>query len=265
MTQHIPRKRFGQHFLRDQHILDRIEHSLNINKNDNLVEIGPGQGALTQILIKKGAPLTAVEIDRDLAVILREKFKQDYFRLIEVDALKYNFGELEGPMRLIGNLPYNISTPILFHLLKYKDNIQDMHFMLQKEVIDRMISPPNQKSYGRLSVMLQYHCVAKSLFNIPPSAFSPPPKVQSAFVRLEPHPKENHPYGEVDIRTFEVVVRSAFSLRRKTIHNSLKPWLTQTDFQALQLDSNLRPENLGIQDFVNIANYIHKHPKTTIE
>lgn len=257
MEKHIPRKRFGQHFLRDEQILSRIEQALNIQSQDQLVEIGPGQGALTDYLIQNGASLTAVEIDRDLAAYLKEKYHQPNFNLIEADALKFDFEELKGPMRLIGNLPYNISTPILFHLLKYKNHIRDMHFMLQKEVIDRMIAPHNEKAYGRLSVMVQYHFDAKSLFNIPPHAFSPPPKVQSAFIRLVPYNATNHPYGAVDLKSFENVVRSAFSLRRKTIHNSLKPWMSNDDFAHLNLDPSLRPENLSVQDFVNIANYIH--------
>lgn len=257
MEKHIPRKRFGQHFLRDEQIISRIVSVLNIQRQDQLVEIGPGQGALTDHLIQTDANLTAVEIDRDLAAHLKEKYHQPHFKLIEADALKFDFGGLTGPMRLIGNLPYNISTPILFHLLKYKDHIGDMHFMLQKEVINRMIAAPDQKAYGRLSVMVQYHCDAKSLFNIPPQAFSPPPKVQSAFIRLVPYPAAKNPYGDVDLKSFENVVRSAFSLRRKTIHNSLKPYLCNADFEQLNLDPNLRPENLKVQDFVNIANYVH--------
>lgn len=258
MQEHRARKRFGQNFLHDQQIIDRIVKAITPKPEHLLVEIGPGQGAITAPLLNATGKLTTIEIDRDLAAILRTKFI-DFpdFNLIEMDVLKFDFatlGTTPDSIRVLGNLPYNISTPLLFHLLRYRDLIHDMVFMLQLEVVERLAAQPSTAHYGRLSVMMQYQCKVEKLFKVPPGAFSPQPKVDSAIVRLTPLRPIAREVKNYDV--FSTVVRTAFSQRRKTIRNTLKTLLNADDFITLNLDSNLRPENLSVQDYVSIAELV---------
>jgi 16S rRNA (adenine1518-N6/adenine1519-N6)-dimethyltransferase len=257
--QHKARKRFGQNFLVDGNIIERIVRSIAPKETDKLVEIGPGQGAITELLIQRCPSLTAVELDRDLIPLLEFKFR-DYpdFKIIERDALKFDFGEFAGesPLRIVGNLPYNISTPLLFHLLSFKSKVQDMHFMLQKEVVDRLGASPGTKSYGRLTVMVQYYCRVQGLFPVPPQSFRPAPKVESAIVRLIPHSKI--PYIAEDEKLLERIVNVAFQQRRKTLRNALKPLFPDLDPDQLPVDASRRPETLSVQEFVLLSNYCTK-------
>ncbi|MBI3563206.1 MAG: 16S rRNA (adenine(1518)-N(6)/adenine(1519)-N(6))-dimethyltransferase RsmA [Gammaproteobacteria bacterium] len=251
---HRPRKRFGQHFLHDPQIISRIIEGIAPQPQQRLVEIGPGQGALTFPLLQRVAHLDVVEIDRDLIAYLRQQAPEQ-LTLHAADALRFEFcGLCHSPqerLRLIGNLPYNISTPLLFHLLTQKTCIDDMHFMLQKEVVDRMLAPPGSKTYGRLSVMVQYHCALTPLFDIGPGAFNPPPKVYSSVVRLVPHPR---PPVNCDPNNLQTVVTHAFSQRRKTLRNALRRWFSPEQIQALGIDPGLRPEMLGLVEFAALAN-----------
>lgn len=252
---HKPRKRFGQHFLESFGVIQNIIQAVHPQTTDHLVEIGPGLGALTKPLLENHLHLTVIEIDRDLAKHLQ---KIPNLMVHNEDALKFDFNKLHSAkaqkLRIIGNLPYNISTPLLFHLLSFSPIIQDMHFMLQEEVVNRMIASPHTKDYGRLSIQLQYHCEVYKLFSIPPSAFSPPPKVQSAFVRIVPltAPK----VIAKNMALFQMVVNRAFQQRRKTVNNALKNVLTSPDFERLKIDKSLRPENLSVDDYVTISNYL---------
>ncbi|MFA0790957.1 16S rRNA (adenine(1518)-N(6)/adenine(1519)-N(6))-dimethyltransferase RsmA [Microbulbifer echini] len=254
--QHKARKRFGQNFLVDGNIIERIVRSIAPKETDQLVEIGPGQGAITELLLQRCPSLTAVELDRDLIPLLEFKFR-DYpeFKIIERDALKFDFGTFaaDGALRIVGNLPYNISTPLLFHLLSFKGKVQDMHFMLQKEVVDRLGASPSTKSYGRLSVMVQYYCRVQGLFPVPPQSFRPAPKVESAIVRLVPH--SQIPYIAEDEKLLERVVNVAFQQRRKTLRNALKPLFPALDLEQLPVDTSRRPETLSVQEFVELTNY----------
>jgi 16S rRNA (adenine1518-N6/adenine1519-N6)-dimethyltransferase len=254
-NRHRPRKRFGQNFLIDPHVVEKIIRSMHPQPGDNLVEIGPGQGVLTEKLLASGAELHAVEIDRDLAALLRQRFAHlGHFTLIEQDVLKVDFDELcsaDKPARIIGNLPYNISTPLIFHLLDYLPGILDMLFMLQLEVVDRMSAGPGSKDYGRLSIMTQYFCQVEKLFEVPPQAFAPAPKVTSAIVRLSPRPLASLPLKQSS--RLENLVRQAFAQRRKTLRNNLQGILQDTDFSALAIDPGLRPENLSPDDYVRIC------------
>lgn len=261
-SSHRARKRFGQNFLHDQNIIDKIIHSVNPKTTQNIIEIGPGQGALTYPLLQTLGQLNAVEIDRDLIQILNQQSPQyGNLTIHEGDALKFDFSQLienknnnENKLRLVGNLPYNISTPIIFHLLEYIDLISDMHFMLQKEVVQRMAAEPNCKTYGRLTVMLQWYCDIDYLFDIPPSAFSPPPKVTSSLVRLTPKAR---PLTELISATqFSKLVNKVFQQRRKTLRNILKNYLKEDEIQALGITPTARPENLSIIDFANLSNAI---------
>ncbi|WP_078083289.1 16S rRNA (adenine(1518)-N(6)/adenine(1519)-N(6))-dimethyltransferase RsmA [Microbulbifer mangrovi] len=256
--QHKARKRFGQNFLVDENIIERIVRAIGPKATDKLVEIGPGQGAITALLLDKCPSLTAVELDRDLIPMLEFKFR-DYpdFTIIEKDALKFDFGSLaegEGEqLRIVGNLPYNISTPLLFHLLSFRGKIQDMHFMLQKEVVDRLSAVPGVKSFGRLSVMAQYYCRVQGLFPVPPQSFRPAPKVDSAIVRLIPHQTLPHPAQ--DEQLLERIVSVAFQQRRKTLRNALKPLFPNLDPEQLPVDTSRRPETLSVKEYVELANY----------
>lgn len=259
---HYPRKRFGQHFLHDQSVIHRIITALNPKPNDHLVEIGPGEGALTFPLLKCVPSLDAIEFDRDLIVLLHTSADQTHLNLIQADALNFDFAQLkndERPLRMIGNLPYNISTPLIFHLLTFKNVISDMLFMLQKEVAERLAAAPRSSSYGRLSVMVQYHCVVMVLFDVSPRSFSPPPKVQSSIVKLIPH--QHYPYLAKDELLFAEVVRRAFNHRRKTLRNSLKGLVSDDIWQALSIHSDLRPETLSIENFVSISNALSNQSK----
>lgn len=263
---HQARKRFGQNFLTDQNIIDKIISAVAPTPGQNLVEIGPGQGAITGPLLERCQRLNVVELDRDLVPLLEQKFRQyPGLHIHQGDALKTDFKQFYSdahPLRIIGNLPYNISTPLLFHLLSFNEQIQDMYFMLQKEVVDRMAALPGEKHYGRLSIMVQYYCKVQPLFPVPPGAFRPVPKVESAIVQLRPYTEL--PYVAKDLKLLSKLVRTCFQQRRKTIKNSLKLFLDTAQLQCLaddlQLDLRLRPENLGVEDFVRISNQMELIP-----
>ncbi len=250
--QHRPRKRFGQNFLQDRAIIDAILRAFHPTENDHVIEIGPGLGALTQPLLRILNHLTAVEIDRDLHEPLQNlPNAEQRLRLISADALTINYRELGNDLRVIGNLPYNISTPLILHLLDYKDSIQDMHFMLQKEVVERIAAQPGTKAYGRLTVMVQYHCEVEHLFNVGAEAFFPQPKVESAIVRISPY--QTSPYLQVNTQDLERLVAQAFGMRRKTIANNLKPYFQASVLSELGIDPGLRPEQISIADYVKLA------------
>ena len=251
---HRARKRFGQHFLHDQNIIHKIISALNPRDGQSIIEIGPGQGALTLPLLQRCQKLTAIELDRDLIPILQRK-SQDIgeLTLINQDVLDLELASLAlaPPLRLVGNLPYNISTPLMFHLLESSTLISDMVFMLQKEVAQRIIATPHSKQYGKLTVMMQYYCSSEYLFDVPPGSFSPPPKVDSAVIRLQPHASLPCPVD--DITRLELVVSTAFNQRRKTISNSLKNLLDKSTIPALGIDPTARAENLSLADFVQLT------------
>lgn len=257
---HTPRKRFGQNFLHDQSIIDNILSSIQAKPDEHWVEIGPGQGALTELLLKQGICLDVVELDRDLVLLLKAKYgRYNNLKIHSNDALTFDFSALvkvNQKLRIIGNLPYNISTPLMFHLLDNAYCIEDMHFMLQKEVVDRICAAPGSKKYGRLSVMMQYYCATEWLFDVPPESFDPVPKVMSAIVRLAPHQK---PPVEVDDRVkFNKVVTQAFSQRRKTLRNSLKKLINEDAIIALNIDPTLRAEALSLNDFAKLSKLIQE-------
>jgi 16S rRNA (adenine1518-N6/adenine1519-N6)-dimethyltransferase len=254
---HQARKRFGQNFLEDQSVIDQIVRSIHPIEGDNLVEIGPGLGALTEQLLEAGdGHLQVVELDRDLIPILRTKFfNYPNFQIHEADALKFDFATLRTSnkgLRIIGNLPYNISTPLIFHLLALGPAVIDMHFMLQKEVVQRLAADPGSKHYGRLGIMAQYLCEIEHLFNVSPEAFNPAPKVDSAIVRLVPRAAPLHPVNNTE--HLELIVKSAFSQRRKTLRNTLKNHLSTDDIEAIGVDPSARPETLSIKTFAELAN-----------
>ncbi|GAB3025929.1 MULTISPECIES: 16S rRNA (adenine(1518)-N(6)/adenine(1519)-N(6))-dimethyltransferase RsmA [Oleiagrimonas] len=245
------KKHFGQHFLHEHGYLDRIVAAIAPQPGDRLVEIGPGEGAMTFPLLKRAGRMTAIELDTDLIPRLRERAADiGELEIIQADVLSVDFTALaEGhPLRIVGNLPYYISSPILFHCLKHVDAITDMHFMLQKEVVDRMAAAPGSKIYGRLSVMLQLVCEVTALFTVPPGAFRPPPKVDSAVVRLRPRPLAQRP--DVDANRLYAVVRAAFAQRRKTLGNALKGLLDAPSIAACGIDPKARAETLAPADFV---------------
>jgi 16S rRNA (adenine1518-N6/adenine1519-N6)-dimethyltransferase len=255
-TQHRARKRFGQNFLHEQSVIEQIIQALGPKAHQQIIEIGPGKGALTASLIHRGANLTAIEIDRDLAALLRQEFHENAnFKLLEQDVLQLDFNTLLGPekpARIIGNLPYNISTPLIFHLLDYLPGIADMLFMLQLEVVERMCALPSSKAYGRLSIMCQYYCDVEKLFEVPPQAFSPAPKVTSAIVRLKPR---RQAFLE-DPKLLETLLRQAFAQRRKTLRNNLQGLVPAEQLKALDIDPGLRPENLSLLDYVRICRWL---------
>ena len=260
--QHRARKRFGQNFLHDAGVIHRILRGIHARAGERLVEIGPGQGALTEGLLNSGAQLDVIELDHDLVPILRAKFGSNpAFNLHQGDALKFDFNSLNPEprsLRVVGNLPYNISTPLIFHLLANAGVIRDMHFMLQKEVVERLAATPGGGDWGRLSIMVQYHCRVEHLFNVGPGAFNPPPKVDSAIVRLTPHDVLPHPAK--DHRLLERVVREAFNQRRKTLRNTLKALLSTTEIEAAGVDGSLRPEQLDLAAFVRLADQLSLQP-----
>jgi 16S rRNA (adenine1518-N6/adenine1519-N6)-dimethyltransferase len=252
---HIARKRFGQNFLQDAQYVRACIDAIHPLATDTLVEIGPGLGALTRPLLAQIPHLHVVEIDRDLITRLQQTYPPSQLTIHAGDALEFDFSTLGEQLRIVGNLPYNISTPLLFHLALFAPQIRDMHFMLQKEVVDRMAAAPSTSAYGRLSVMLQYRFQILPLFDVPGSAFHPAPKVTSSFVRMLPlHPLS---YPAQDPALFAEIVTAAFAMRRKTLRNTLKAKLTTLDFQALGIDAGLRAENLSVADFVRMANYLH--------
>ncbi len=256
---HRARKRFGQNFLQDAGIIHRIARSIGASKHDHVVEIGPGQGALTSDILASGCLLNAVELDRDLIPLLEQRFSgEPQFHLQQGDALTFDFSSLQQndeKLRIVGNLPYNISTPLIFHLLSQQQLIHDMHFMLQLEVVNRLAASPRSKNYGRLSVMTQYYCDVASLFEVPPEAFSPRPKVQSAIVRLIPHAVLPHPADNLE--TLQSLLRTAFNQRRKTLRNSLKEVVSQGQLESLEINPGDRPETLSIAQFVAISNEVN--------
>ena len=252
---HRPRKRFGQHFLRDPSVLERIVAAIRPVPGDHLVEIGPGLGALTRPLLAAVGELDAVELDRDLLEPLRAHCADiGRLRLHHADALKFDFAALRGTgprLRVVGNLPYNISTPLLFHLLDQASHLRDLHFMLQQDVVERMAAGPGEEAYGRLSVMLQYRCHVEPLFTVGPEAFRPPPKVRSAVVRLVP--RETLPVAVRDERLFAEVVRRAFAQRRKTLRNALRGWLDIAQIEAAGVNPGARPETLDLAAFAALS------------
>lgn len=249
---HRARKRFGQNFLHDRHWIERIAKAVNATEGDDIVEIGPGQAALTRELIAGAGKVRAVEIDRDLAAWLKETFPES-LSLIEADALTLDWTQVarNDNLRVVGNLPYNISSPLLFKLLEAADHVKDQHFMLQKEVVDRMVAQHGSKTYGRLSVMLQWRYRMQKLFDVPPGAFNPPPKVMSSVVRMISKTKEEVP--SVDFELFSSVVANAFSQRRKTIRNALSALLSAEEIAACDVDPGARAEALPLDAFVRLA------------
>jgi 16S rRNA (adenine1518-N6/adenine1519-N6)-dimethyltransferase len=256
----IPRKRFGQHFLRDRTIIERLVNVIDPLPTQHLVEIGPGQGALTFPVLAKSQTLDVIEIDRDLIPGLKSHSENKGHLIIhEADALSFPFDHLvknHEPLRVIGNLPYNISTPLIFHLLTFSHFIQDMHFMLQKEVVMRLAAKKEEDAYGRLSIMVQYYCDVTALFDVPPNAFFPPPEVNSQIVRLVPYKKI--PHAANNIVHFSALVKQAFSQRRKTLRNSLKSMVTTEDWIKAKIDSQKRPEELDLIDYVTLSNQLTK-------
>jgi|SRR5687768_2243692 len=251
---HIPRKRFGQNFLIDPAIVADITSAIDPCDNDLLVEIGPGLGALTRPLLQALDHLHVVEIDRDIIERLRHEFPKEKLTIHSGDALEFDFFTLGKELRVVGNLPYNISTPLLFYLSRFSEYIRDMHFMLQKEVVERMVAMPSTGEYGRLSVMLQCRFKMESLFVVPPESFRPPPKVDSAVVRMVPLAQ---PLVQPDQeKLFAGIVSAAFSQRRKTLRNTLRDYLKPGDYLALEIDSGQRAENLSAAQFVTIADYL---------
>lgn len=259
MSQHKAKKRFGQNFLHDPYVIQRILDAIHPKPGQNLVEIGPGLGALTCPLLDAIGNLHVVELDRDVIPVLsRNCGEKGALRVYNEDALKFDFRTLFPEIqtfRLVGNLPYNISTPLIFHLLTQAERIDDMHFMLQKEVVDRMAASPGGKEYGRLTVMLQYQCEVEHLFDVGPGAFNPPPKVDSAIVRLIP--RETPAVQVDDEPTFASFVLSAFTQRRKTLRKILKKQLSAEAIEALGQDPMMRPDHLSLQDFADLSNGIY--------
>lgn len=254
MVKHIARKRFGQHFLTDGAVIGQIVRAIDPRPGDNMVEIGPGLAALTQPLVERVGRLKVIELDRDLAKELR---KHPQLQVIEADVLEVDFGEVtkqDNPvvgrkLRVVGNLPYNISSPILFHLLPFADLIEDQHFMLQKEVVDRMVADPCTGDYGRLSVMLQWRYAMESVFDIPPSAFDPPPKVNSSIVAMQPY--KELPHG-LDVALLEALVKVAFSQRRKLLRHSLGKWLDERGYTGV-FDIKRRAEEVPVSEYIALA------------
>lgn len=252
--QHKARKRFGQNFLIDESIIFQIIQSIMPVPGENLVEIGPGLGAMTRPLLNAAKKMTVIELDRDLIDYLRTL---DGLTVINEDVLKVDLPKLcsDGQkLRIVGNLPYNISTPIIFHLLSNVEMIDDMHFMLQKEVIERMAAQPGESAFSRLSIMVQRYCEVVPLLEIPPESFDPAPKVMSQFVRLIPY--QGNPYGIKDDALFFDVVKDAFSMKRKMLRNNLKSLFTESEILSLDIDPKIRAENLHIEDFVKLCNYL---------
>jgi 16S rRNA (adenine1518-N6/adenine1519-N6)-dimethyltransferase len=257
LPQHRARRRFGQNFLHDPRIIARIVDAIDPHRGEAIVEIGPGQAALTRALIDRAGHIQAVEIDRDLAAWLRGQFTQDQLTLIEGDALKLDWASIAvQPLRIVGNLPYNISTPLLFELMKITDRVVDQHFMLQKEVVERMVAGPGSKTYGRLSVMLQFRYRMTKLFDVPRGAFKPAPDVTSSIVRMLPLAAGDLP--DIDPGAFARVVTAAFGKRRKTLRNALAELLATDAIEAAGVDPQARAETLGVDRFVALARQLER-------
>ncbi len=262
-SQHSPRKRFGQNFLRDAGVIARIADAIHPQPGEHLVEIGPGQGALTEALVDSGCKLDVIELDRDLVPGLLAAFSlKPGFRLHSEDVLQFDFRSLlasapvpgDDGLRVVGNLPYNISTPLLFRLLEHSELIRDMHFMLQLEVVQRLAASPGSKDWGRLGIMAQYHCEVEHLFDVDPSAFRPAPKVRSAVVRLTPF--RTSPWPECGAAQLRALVKAAFAQRRKTLRNNLKGIIDSERLEALGVDPGARAETLELATFIEIAKAI---------
>lgn len=251
---HIPRKRFGQNFLVDAQVVGGIVSAIDPQPGDHLVEIGPGLGALTQPLLERVTHLHVVEIDRDIVARLRKHHPADRLTIHEGDALAFDFATVGDDLRIVGNLPYNISTPLLFHLADYADRVRDMHFMLQKEVVDRMVAVPGESAFGRLSVMLQYRFWLEWLLDVPPEAFDPPPKVDSAVVRLIPRARSE--LLAKDEKMLAQVVTAAFAQRRKMLRNNLKGLIGEASLNQLGIDPAARAEDVTVESYVCMANWL---------
>jgi len=267
---HQAKKRFGQNFLNNEAVISDIVDAINPEPGENLVEIGPGLGALTEPVVERAEKLSVVELDRDLVKRLSSHpFLAPHLTIYEADALSFDFAQLitsensDQPLRIFGNLPYNISTPLIFHLLTFKDKVKDMHFMLQKEVVERMAASPDCKAYGRLSIMTQYQCQVIPVMEIGPEHFTPAPKVDSAIVRLIPHDEIKNPVK--DITALNTVCLAAFNQRRKTIRNGFKKLISVEQLAELNIDANLRPENLTIDNYITLANFIIDNPPPMVE
>ncbi|WP_044470567.1 16S rRNA (adenine(1518)-N(6)/adenine(1519)-N(6))-dimethyltransferase RsmA [Mannheimia massilioguelmaensis] len=269
---HTARKRFGQNFLHDDNVIQGIVAAIYPQEGQFLVEIGPGLGALTEPVAEQSERLTVIELDRDLAERLRHHpFLHQKLNVIETDAMQFDFGQLYADeklaekgqkLRVFGNLPYNISTPLIFHLLKFYDKIQDMHFMLQKEVVKRLCAAPNSKAYGRLTIMTQYFCQVMPVLEVPPTAFKPAPKVDSAVVRLIPHATLPHPVK--DLYWLNRVTSQAFNQRRKTLRNALSQLFTAEQLTELNIALTARAENLSIADYARLANWLADNPPADV-
>ncbi len=259
---HHARKRFGQNFLHDPAVIERIVKAIAPKPGELLVEIGPGLGALTEPVAERAGQLTVIELDRDLAQRLREHpTLADKLTIYQTDAMKFDFRQLmpaTGKMKVFGNLPYNISTPLLFHLFEYADCIDNMHFMLQKEVVERMTAGPGSKTYGRLSVMTQFFCQAIPVVEVGPGAFKPAPKVDSAVVRLIPKPVAER--ADVPVAVLNRVCLEAFNQRRKTLRNCFSNFATAEQIEALGINPGLRPEQLAVADFIRVAQWLAQQP-----
>ncbi|MGA1561658.1 MAG: 16S rRNA (adenine(1518)-N(6)/adenine(1519)-N(6))-dimethyltransferase RsmA [Gammaproteobacteria bacterium] len=261
---HQPRKRFGQNFLHDAGVLQRMLNAIRPKQQDAMVEIGPGEGALTTLLLQHLRQLDVIEIDRDLAPELLGRCQSKAgeatlgkLTIHQADALQFDFSSLipaQGTLRVVGNLPYNISTPLLFHIFEYADSIKDCHFLLQKEVVERMAAAPNSKTYGRLSVMTQWRCQVEPLFKVGPGAFRPAPKVDSMFVRLIPH--LTPPWPVDDFQQFSALVSLAFAQRRKTLRNALQSMASTETMAAAGIDPSARAETLSPALFAHLSNAI---------
>lgn len=262
---HKARKRLGQNFLHDQNIIQRIISLIALTDKQHIVEIGPGKGALTEHLVKLCGRLDVIELDRDLIPLLEKQFASySNFTIYNADALQFEFSSLydafpqpdsgqQDKLRLVGNLPYNIATPLIFHLLNSIQLIHDMHFMLQKEVVERLTAQPGSKTYGRLSILVQYLCHAEQLFIVPPGAFTPAPKIDSAIIQLTPR-KEKGGLQGATLDDLSFIAKSAFSQRRKTLHNNLKKILTDEQIKQCSIDPSRRAETLSIDEFVQLSN-----------
>ena len=248
---HQAKKRFGQNFLVDQQIIGDIVRTIRPQADDTMVEIGPGLGALTRPLLQQLRHLHVVEIDRDIIERLHTDYPTDQLTIHAGDALKFDFAGLPAPLRIVGNLPYNISSPLLFHFADYAERVTDMHFMLQNEVVERMVAEPSTAAYGRLSVMLQARFYMEKLLDVPPQSFRPAPKVDSAIVRMIPLPADQLPVAD-QVR-FAEIVAAAFGQRRKTLRNTLKAYFSEADFARLDINPQLRAENLSVTDFARLA------------
>ena len=250
------KKRFGQHFLHDHGVIHKLIQYINPKNKQQIIEIGPGMGALTFPLLEHIEHMEVIEIDRDVIKHLQQ-LGGDRLTIHNMDALRFNLADLlksTQKMRIVGNLPYNISTPLIFHLLSYQEHIQDMHFMLQKEVVDRITALPGSKTFGRLSVMVQYYCHTEYLFYVGPEAFNPPPKVDSAVIRLQPWKEK--PYLAKDVAVFSKIVAQAFSMRRKTLRNTLKKFFTTEQIESVGINPSARAETLSVKNFVDLSNLI---------